>query len=148
LLFLRYIDGLEPSVVWTELGIGKSEYYREHIRGVHAVASVLWQRPTGEDQPALRSVVVTMPTAHQRLPSVLTSFVGRGRELHELHALLQQTRLVTVIGPHDTGTPRLALQLAREARAGLPGNALFVGLAPLAEAERVWPSVAQALGLP
>src|SRR5689334_314860 len=48
LLCLRYVDGLEPSTVWAQLGIGKSEYYREHSRGVHAVASVLWQRTGSE----------------------------------------------------------------------------------------------------
>lgn len=39
LLVSRYIDGLEPSAVWTLLGIGKSEYYREHSRGVAAVGA-------------------------------------------------------------------------------------------------------------
>jgi predicted ATPase len=147
LLFLRYIDGLEPSVVWKQLGIGKSEYYREHGRGVHAVASVLWQRRVSDDQRVLRSVVVNMPTAHHRLPSMLTSFVGRGGELNELHALLQLKRLVTVTGPPGAGKTRLALQLASEGRPGLPENVVFVGLAPVAEPNLVWPAVAQALGL-
>ena len=147
LLLLRYIDGLEPSAVWAQLGIGKSEYYREHSRGVHAVASVLWPRSTSEDQHVLHSVVLGTPTVHRQLPSVLTSFVGRGRELNELDALLQLTRLVTVTGPPGAGKTRLAVQLAREARPGLPGNVVFVGLAPVAEPELVWPAVAQALGL-
>src|ERR1051326_9252788 len=73
LLLLRHSDGLEPSAVWAQLGIGKSEYYREHSRGVHAVASVLWQRSTSDDQGVLHNVVLSMPSVHRQLPSVLTS---------------------------------------------------------------------------
>ena len=40
LLVLRHIEGLEPRAVWAQLGIGKSEYYREHRHGLAALASV------------------------------------------------------------------------------------------------------------
>ena len=52
LLVLRYIDGLEPSDVWAELGIGKSEYYREHSYGLAALASLLWERLSSSDDRA------------------------------------------------------------------------------------------------
>ena len=39
LLRLRYAEALEPPAVWRRLGIGKSEYYRSHGRGVLPPAS-------------------------------------------------------------------------------------------------------------
>src|SRR5207244_800188 len=48
LLTLRYVQAQEAAEVWNQLGIGKSEYYREHGRGLQAVASVLereWSVP-------------------------------------------------------------------------------------------------------
>src|SRR5689334_4017128 len=41
LLTLRYVEGLEAAHAWQRLGIGKSEYHREHGRAISAVASVL-----------------------------------------------------------------------------------------------------------
>src|SRR5438132_2790660 len=75
LLVLRYIDGLEPSAVWPLLGIGKSEYYREHSHGITAVASVLWMRLNGSKD---------INGARLRLPRQLTTFIGREREQAEV----------------------------------------------------------------
>src|SRR5262249_16996475 len=44
LLALRYVEGLGPPAVWRRLGVGRSEYYREHARGLQAVASLLRER--------------------------------------------------------------------------------------------------------
>ena len=60
LLVLRYVQGLEPSEVWAQLGIGKSEYSREHSDGLDAVASLLWQKSAEAD-----STRAQLPTAAQ-----------------------------------------------------------------------------------
>ncbi|MGZ6709266.1 MAG: LuxR C-terminal-related transcriptional regulator [Solirubrobacteraceae bacterium] len=52
-----------------------------------------------------------------RLPSELSSLIGRRRELAELSALLEATRLLTLTGPGGAGKSRLALALAQGRRA-------------------------------
>ena len=42
LLELRYIEGLEPHDVMHQLGLAKSQYYREQARAIDAVATLLW----------------------------------------------------------------------------------------------------------
>ncbi len=49
----------------------------------------------------------------RRLPTPVTSFVGRDVETAELEAAVQANRLVTVVGPGGVGKTRLALELAR-----------------------------------
>jgi predicted ATPase/class 3 adenylate cyclase len=49
------------------------------------------------------------------LPVQLTSFVGRAREMEEIRALLERTRLVTLCGTGGCGKTRLALQVAAQA---------------------------------
>ena len=80
------------------------------------------------------------------LPTPLTSFVGRERELDVLGARIAGQRLVTVVGPGGSGKTRLALEAARrhEAR-GTP--AVLVELAGT-EAPGLLPAqVATALGI-
>jgi predicted ATPase/class 3 adenylate cyclase len=82
------------------------------------------------------------------LPTVLTTFVGRHRELEELKAVMERSRLVTLTGPGGTGKTRLALQAATDLQPGLEDGAYFVGLGPISHPDLVIPTVAQALQLP
>src|SRR5262245_52714821 len=81
------------------------------------------------------------------LPVVLSSFVGRERELAELGRLLDGERLVTLTGAGGCGKTRLALQAASEALERFPDGVWWVELAPLAEAELVGAAIAEALGV-
>ena len=148
LLVLRHVEGLEPSAVWAQLGIGKSEYYREHSQGLDALASLLWERLATQDDRARAHSDFHVDQTHHRLPQHLTSFVGRSRELAELDGLLQQARLVTLTGPPGTGKSRLALQVADRWLHAAPDGVVFVGLTSVADADLVLPTVAQAVGVP
>jgi non-specific serine/threonine protein kinase len=74
-----------------------------------------------------------MPTVDastiRSLPAELTCFVGRGRELGEVKALVAAYRLVTVTGMGGVGKTRLALRAAAEVRRGFGGAVCFVDLA-------------------
>jgi predicted ATPase len=79
------------------------------------------------------------------LPSQLTSFVGRERELTEAALLLRDARLLTLTGAGGCGKTRLALQLAGQREGDFADGVWPVELAALGEPELVGPAIAQAL---
>jgi transcriptional regulator with XRE-family HTH domain len=95
--------------------------------------------------PELREVATSLST----LPASLTPLLGREREVEEIGRLLSReaVRLLTLTGPGGIGKTRLVIEAAREATGSFPGGVAFVGLAPLADAALVMPTVSQALGL-
>jgi predicted ATPase/class 3 adenylate cyclase/DNA-binding CsgD family transcriptional regulator len=89
--------------------------------------------------------------AETNLPAQLTSFVGRGVQLPQLHELLGQNRVVTLTGAGGVGKTRLAIQVA----AGMAGEfgrfsdgVWYVDLAPITDPELVPVTAARALRLP
>jgi hypothetical protein len=74
LLVLRYIDGLEPAEVWAQLGIGKSEYYREHSNGLAALASLLWERLSSGDDRARSNVAARSARGAAATPGATDQF--------------------------------------------------------------------------
>ena len=83
--------------------------------------------------------------ARSTLPAATSSFVGRSRELTELKALLQHTRLLTLAGAGGAGKTRLALELARGAETAYPAGATIVELGALTDPGLVIDAVAVAL---
>ncbi|HET6316683.1 MAG TPA: helix-turn-helix domain-containing protein, partial [Chloroflexota bacterium] len=82
------------------------------------------------------------------LPTPLTSFIGRQREMHDLRGLLGRSRLLTLTGVGGVGKTRLAIELARAALDEYPDGIRFVELAPLDQPAQVAFAVAQSIGLP
>ena len=93
--------------------------------------------------PALRGWAET----RNNLPSQLTSFVGRDRELIELGKLLDTARLVTLTGAGGSGKTRLALEYARSALDSYPDGVWFVDLATVDDPMVIGASVAATLGV-
>ena len=81
------------------------------------------------------------------LPSRLTSFVGREREIAEIGALVRRERLVTLVGAPGVGKTRLSLQIAASVLDAFPDGAWLVELAPLGAPELVPQAVADVLGV-
>ena len=94
------------------------------------------------DFPPLKSLHRT------NLPIPTTPFLGRERELDEMHELVSRAdvRLLTLTGPGGTGKTRLALQAASAASERYPGGVFWVPLAPLRDAELVMETTGHALG--
>jgi len=78
--------------------------------------------------PELRAQSLDVLT--NNLPLSLPPLIGRDEELAEIKALLEQSRLVTLIGAGGIGKTRTALQVAIEMPRGRDG-VWFVDLAPL-----------------
>jgi non-specific serine/threonine protein kinase len=83
-----------------------------------------------------------------RLPTYLTRFVGRSREIADVESLLDDCRLVTICGVGGAGKTRLAIEVARRwrSRAGL-GQAYWVSLAAISQPEAVPQAVVAGLDL-
>lgn len=79
------------------------------------------------------------------LPTQLTSFIGREREISEITELLPSSRLVTLFGAGGAGKTRLALAVAGKAGADFT-RVGWVDLAPLAEPRLLPEEVGSALG--
>jgi predicted ATPase/DNA-binding CsgD family transcriptional regulator/DNA-binding XRE family transcriptional regulator len=126
-------------------GLGLGERERDELRAtarrVHDAAPAQ-DRSEHDDR---HQTGVVRKSAEGVLPLQLTSFVGRQHEVAEIRALLQQRRLVTLVGAGGVGKTRLALQVAAEAVAGYPDGVWMVDLAPIAEAALVPKAVASVL---
>jgi predicted ATPase/DNA-binding XRE family transcriptional regulator len=92
-----------------------------------------------------RSGVPEPQASTASLPTPLSSFVGREREVAEIGRLLATTRLLTLVGPGGVGKTRLALEVAHAVSA--PDGVWVVELAPLADADLVPGAIASVLGV-
>ena len=86
-------------------------------------------------------------TAVSNLPLALKSFVGRDTELNEILALVQDYRLVTLIGAGGLGKTETALQVGRTLSSSASTAVCFVGLAPISDPSLVVTAIASALGV-
>jgi non-specific serine/threonine protein kinase len=159
LLELRYVEALDPPAVQAQLGIGKSQYYREHARALAALVSMLSvggiPGRTGTDaggaagaEHGSAGAGASWPaTSSGRALRPLTSFVGRQREMADVVALLARHRLVTLTGPGGVGKTRLALEAAASAGHTYPDGVVLVELAALTDPALVPAAVARACGV-
>ena len=79
------------------------------------------------------------------LPIEVSSFVGRGREVAEVEALLSAHRLLTLTRPGGSGKTRLALAVASGVLGDYQDGIWLVELAPLSDPDLVARKVASVL---
>jgi predicted ATPase/class 3 adenylate cyclase len=94
-----------------------------------------------EEFPPLKS----LGNFRQNLPVQLTSFVGRERERETVRALINNHRVVTLVGSGGCGKTRLAIQVGAELLEQFPDGLRFVDLAPLSDPSLVLDGIATAV---
>jgi predicted ATPase len=95
------------------------------------------------DFPSLR----TSPSHPNNLPTQLTSFVGREKELADIQKLLLDTHILTLIGPGGTGKTRLSIQVASALLDRFPDGLWLVELALILDPLLVPRVTAMTMGL-
>ncbi len=106
--------------------------------------------PASADRMGHRPVPLSFPGRGQdiaRLPTPLTSFVGRKLEVVAIGEMLRRDRmrLITLTGPGGVGKTRLALRVAEDLASEYASGVAFVSLAPIDDPELVAPAIASAL---
>ena len=107
----------------------------------------LWQLVVADLQSDF-APIASLDAISNNLPTRLTTFLGRAREIGEISTLLAESRLLTLTGPGGTGKTRLSLEVAGRSLAVFPDGVYFVELAALTEPELVPATIGRVLGLP
>ena len=85
--------------------------------------------------------------APHNLPAPSTPLIGRDTEREQLHSLLQQWRLVTLVGPGGCGKSALTLEVVRRLLDDYTDGVWLTDLSSLHEPQLIWQSLAAALQL-
>src|SRR5437899_1076584 len=85
--------------------------------------------------------------ARSGMPSRLSNFVGRKKELAELRRLLPRTRLLTLLGPGGSGKTRLAIEFVRQRESRFPEVAAFAELGDITNGALIVEAIARASGV-
>jgi len=102
---------------------------------------------TAPDLPGEFPPLNTLKVFNHNLPTNLSSFIGRSRELTGIKERLRQTRLLTLIGPGGTGKTRLSLQAGGKALPDFKDGVWLVELAPLSDPVLIIQTIASIFGL-
>ena len=130
-------DGLPGDIHLHDLG----EHRLRDLTGPERLVQL-----DADDLPQTFPAVRSLDARPNNLPTQLTTFVGRERELGEALELLQRTRLLTLTGPGGTGKTRLSLQVAAADAEAFPDGVWFVALEPVRDPELVASTIARTLG--
>jgi len=147
------LDRVWPNLVVEENNLQVQVSTLRKILGPDAIATIpghgyrFTLNLVQDDESAPAAPSQQAAPAKHNLPEQLSSFVGRMRELAEIKALLQKTRLLTLVGLGGMGKTRLSLEAAADVVGEYPDGVWFVELAPLTDAKLVAQAVATVLGV-
>ena len=117
-------------------------------RGYRFVAAVDVVPLSNSESPELQARHDRLPdTRRHNLPVELTSFVGRRKELADLHRLLAGSRLLSLTGSGGVGKTRLALRLVSDLVSVFPDGVWLIDLAPLTAPDLIAQTIATIVGV-
>jgi predicted ATPase/DNA-binding SARP family transcriptional activator len=90
---------------------------------------------------------VVPPPPRHRIPSPVSSFVGREEDIRRVTKQLGAHRLVTLLGPGGVGKSRLAIEVGRRVLPGVADGVWWVDLASIRSGEVVLDRLAASLGV-
>ncbi len=99
------------------------------------------------DLPSEFQPLNTLESFQHNLPTQLTSFVGREKEIAEIKAALNSSHLVTLTGSGGTGKTRLSIEVGIQLLPKFTNGVWLIELAPLSDPAQIIPALAQAFGL-
>jgi predicted ATPase/class 3 adenylate cyclase len=129
------------------LGCGLRDLGEHQLKGLGVKESIF--QLDHPDLPARFPPLHAQSVRLNNLPNQLTPFVGREREIADLHTLLRgpSIRLVTLTGPGGIGKTRLALEAAAELLGVYADGTWFIDLASVADPALIPTTIAQILGV-
>jgi predicted ATPase/class 3 adenylate cyclase len=133
-------DWLPPGAGLTDLGVHRLKDLSRPERIFQLTAAGL-----PAEFPPLRSL--GNPALPNNLPAQLSAFIGRVREVAEVRALVESSRLVTLTGAGGAGKTRLGLQVAAELLDGSGDGVWLAELAAVTDEGAVPAAISQALRL-
>jgi predicted ATPase/DNA-binding winged helix-turn-helix (wHTH) protein len=147
------LDLVWPGRVVEENNLQVQISMLRRILGSETIATVPGRgyRFTAVHEVAQAAALMPSPAAAQdlsqgNLPAHLPPLYGRRDDVAALTRLLDQHRVVSVVGPGGIGKTRIALAVAHGLRGAYRDGVWFVELAPLANPLLVVPTVARVLG--
>ena len=133
-------DWLPPGVALTDLGVHR-------LKDLGRPENIFQLQAAGlqAEFAPLRSL--GSPALQNNLPAQLSTFIGRDREVAEVRALVESSRLVTLTGAGGCGKTRLGLQVAAELLDGSGDGVWLVELAAVTGQDAVASAISEALRL-
>lgn len=95
------------------------------------------------DERPLRTDAVP---GHNLLPASTSPSIGRGPDVAALVSLLEEKRLVTIVGPGGVGKTHVSLEVGRQIETNFRDGAVFIGLSDVSGDDAVLDVVAAAIG--
>ena len=126
---LHWFDALEPPIA------GRLDELTARVAGLLGL------------EPLAPSPVIR-PPVQIKLPSQLTSFVARERDVAAIADLVRKGRLVTISGAGGVGKTRCAVEAGRLLLEEFPDGAWFVDLSSVHDSGEILTAVATTAGVP
>ena len=135
---------------------GALREYREFVERLRAELQVEPMPETIAAYDAIAARTTPLPSVAREpvavaprtnLPSPNDAILGRERELVEIAALLEATRVATLAGTGGVGKTRLAIEAGRRALETFAQGVFFVDFGPIADATLVLSAIGAGLGM-